>query len=156
MNTKFSKDLIKGKIVEVIFEQMFREAGEYTIIPFGYESIVPELINCGKSFSAKKVIQNISSSPDFALISRNKENVFLVEIKYRHRFDMEEIKNVAQEQKRRWHPSWIFIATLNGFYFDSCSDIIKNNGEATALKSGWIGKALQDKYLKLLKEFGFE
>ncbi len=80
MDTKFSKNLIKGKIAEIIFEQMFREAGEYTIIPFGYENIMPELVNCGKSSNAKKAIKNISSSPDFALISRNKESVFLVEV----------------------------------------------------------------------------
>lgn len=153
MDTNFSKDLIKGKIAEIIFEQMFREAGEYTIIPFGYENIVPELVNCGKSANAKKVIKNISSSPDFALISRNKESVFLVEVKYRHRLDKEEVKNLAEEQKFRWHPSWIFLATLDGFYFNSCSDIIKNNGEATVLKNGWIEKDLQDKYLKLLNEF---
>lgn len=153
MDTKFSKDLIKGKIAEIIFEQMFRETGEYTIIPFGYENIMPELINCGKSSGAKKVIKNISTAPDFALISQSKESIFLVEVKYRRRFNKEEIKNLAQEQKNRWHPSWIFIATLDGFYFDSCSDIIKNNGEVTALKNGWIKKDLQDKYLALLKEF---
>ena len=132
---------------------MFREAGDYTVIPFGYENIMPELVNCGKSSNAKKVIKNISSSPDFALISRNKESVFLVEVKYRRRFDKKEIKNIAEEQKHRWHPSWLFIATLDGFYFDSCSDIIKNDGEVTALKNGWIKKDLQDKYLALLKKF---
>lgn len=76
-----------------------------------------------------------------------------MEVKYRRKFDKKEIKNLAEEQKYRWHPSWIFIATLDGFYFDSCSDIIKNNGEVSVLKNGWIGKDLQDKYLGLLKEF---
>ena len=34
----FIKDLIKGKIAEIIFEQMFRESGRYTILHSGYES----------------------------------------------------------------------------------------------------------------------
>ncbi|MCK5466343.1 hypothetical protein KAI56_02480 [Candidatus Parcubacteria bacterium] len=153
MDTKFSRDLIKGRIAEVIFEQMFREAEKYTVIPFGYENLIPELMNCGNSYNTKKVIKNISSSPDFVLISQSKESVFLVEVKYRYKFNKREIKNLAEKQKCRWHPSWMFIATLNGFYFDSCSGIIKNDGEVTALKNGWIRKDLQDKYLELLKEF---
>ncbi len=54
------KKLIKGKIAEIIFEQMFRETGEYTIIPFGYENIVPELTQCKKNSKAQKVITRIS------------------------------------------------------------------------------------------------
>ncbi|MDP3057782.1 MAG: hypothetical protein Q8N37_04710 [bacterium] len=153
MDTNFSKNLIKGKIAEIIFEQMFREAGKYTIIPFGYENIVPELTQCKKYSKAQKVIDNIRHSPDFVLISQSKESVFLIEVKYRRKFNKEKIKNLAEEQKIKWHPSWIFIATFDGFYFDSCSNIIKNNGEVAVLKDGWIGKDLQNKYLKLLKEF---
>lgn len=105
MDIKFSKDLIKGKIAEIIFEQMFREAGEYTIIPFGYESIVPELSQCKKFSKAQKVIDNIRHSPDFVLISQSKESVYLVEVKYSSKFNKESMKNLAIEQKNRWHPS---------------------------------------------------
>jgi len=153
MSTNFSEDLIKGKIAEVIFEQMFREAGEYTVIPFGYENIVPELTQCKKFSKAQKVIDNIRHSPDFVLISQSKESVYLVEVKYSSEFDKERIENIAKSQKSRWNPSWIFIATLSGFYFDSCSNIIKNNGEVAKLKDWLIPKDLQNKYLDLLKKF---
>ena len=153
MDTKFSRDLIKGKIAEIIFDQMFREAGEHTTIPFGYESIVPELSQCNKSSKAQRVIDNIRHSPDFVLISRSKESVYLVEVKYRSKFNKENMKNLANKQKSRWHPSWIFVATLNGFYFDSCSNIIKNNSEVAKLENWVISKDLQHKYLNLLKEF---
>ena len=43
-NIKFTKNLVKGKIAETIFAQMFREVGDYTVIEFGYEKIIPELI----------------------------------------------------------------------------------------------------------------
>ncbi len=153
MDTKFSKDLIKGKIAEEIFEQMFREKGAFTVIPFGYEKTVPELINCGKSDNAKKVKKNISSSPDFILISQNKESVYLVEVKYLAKLNPETMKDIAMKQQRRWHPSWIFIATLSGFHFDYCSNIIKNSGKVAELENWLITKDLQDKYLNLLKEF---
>ncbi|MDE2096048.1 MAG: hypothetical protein KGL39_02265 [Patescibacteria group bacterium] len=39
----FFRDLLKGKIAEVIFEQMFRDCGKFTILPFGYEKTVPEV-----------------------------------------------------------------------------------------------------------------
>lgn len=37
MNAEFVKDLIKGKVAEIIFEQMFRESGKFTILHSGYE-----------------------------------------------------------------------------------------------------------------------
>ena len=131
MDTNFSKKLIKGKIAEIIFDQMFRETEKYTIIPFGYESIMPELSQCKKLSKAQKVIDTIRHSPDFVLISQSKESVYLVEVKYNSKFDKKRNKDLAIDQDKRWHPSWIFIATLGGFYFDSCSKIIKNNGEVS-------------------------
>jgi hypothetical protein len=38
---EFIKDLVKGKIAEIIFEQMFRESGRYTILHSGYEYTLP-------------------------------------------------------------------------------------------------------------------
>ena len=153
MAIKFSEDLIKGKIAETIFEQMFREAGKFTIIPFGYESIVPDLSQCKKFSKAQKVIDNIRHSPDFVLISQSKESVYLVEVKYRSEFFKESMKKLAIKQKSRWHPSWIFVATLSGFHFDNCSNIIKNDGDVAELEDWLISKELQNKYLNLLKKF---
>lgn len=153
MDTNFSKNLIKGKIAEIIFQQMFREAEKHTVIPFGYESIMPQLTQCEKFSKAQEVIDNIRHSPDFVLISRSKESVYLVEVKYRSKLNKENIKNDANKQINRWHPSWIFVATLSGFYFDSCSNIIKNDGEVAELENWLITKDLQNKYLNLLKEF---
>jgi hypothetical protein len=39
----FPRKIIKGKIAEIVFEFMFRSAGEYTVIPFGYEYSHPEI-----------------------------------------------------------------------------------------------------------------
>src|SRR3712207_7861809 len=39
----FVRNLIKGKIAEIVFQHMFAEAEFCTVIPFGYETIVPQL-----------------------------------------------------------------------------------------------------------------
>lgn len=119
----------------------------------GYENIVPELTQCKKFSKAQKVIDNIRYSPDFVLISQSKESVYLVEVKYCSKFNKESMKNLAMEQKNRWHLSWVFVAMLTGFRFDTCSNIIKNNGEVAELESWLIPKDLQSKYPELLREF---
>ncbi len=156
MNSDFSRNLIKGKIAEIIFQQMFIEAGEYTIIPFGYENVIPELAQCenyNDNSMVKKIKNTVRSAPDFALISQNKKKVWLIEVKYRSTYDKDKIKKIAENQIERWDPSCLFIATLDGFYVDTCLRIIRQTGQASILPERWISKEIQNKYLKLLNEF---
>jgi hypothetical protein len=149
----FSKNLIKGKIAQIIFEQMFREQGEYTVIPFGYENILPEIFPQRNNFEgAQRAIDNIRHAPDYTLISAKKEKVYLVEVKYRKELNIEEIKSIAAKQIQRWNPSCIFVATQNGFYFDLCSSILKKDA-IQKLTDRMISKEIQDKYRILLCEF---
>lgn len=157
MDINFSKQLIKGKIAELIFDQMFRSNSRYTIIPFGYESLMPELTQISrknKKESTKKVIKTISNSPDFVLIDKEgKQGIYLVEVKYRgyKKINEKEVKQLAENQIKRWDPSHIFLATQEGFYFDSCGEIIKNGGKIKNLD--WIDKKIQNIFLKLLCTF---
>jgi len=149
----FSKNLIKGKIAQIIFEQMFREQGEYTVIPFGYENILPEIFPQRNNFEgAQRAIDNIRNAPDYTLISVKKEKVYLVEVKYRKELNIEEIKKIAEKQIQRWNPSCIFVATQNGFYFDLCSSILRKNS-IQRLGESLIAKEIQNKYLILLNDF---
>ncbi|MFA5163003.1 MAG: hypothetical protein WC441_00575 [Patescibacteria group bacterium] len=149
----FSKNLIKGKIAQIIFEQMFREQGEYTVIPFGYENILPEIFPQRNNFEgAQRAIDNIRHAPDYTLISAKKEKVYLVEVKYRKELNIDEIKTIAAKQIQRWNPSCIFVATQNGFYFDLCSSILKKD-TIQKLSDKMISKEIQDKYKILLCEF---
>lgn len=154
-NLGFAEGLIKGKIAEIIFSQMFRNEDKYSVIPFGYESITPELIQCNNSENNKEVKRNISTSPDFALISHDKGEILLVEVKYRKWTEINKtnIRDIASKQKDRWHPSWLFIAILDGFYFDSCDNIINNRGAIAKLSVEWINEKRQSDYLKLLNQF---
>src|SRR3989344_2978074 len=111
MQKDFSKQLIKGKIAELVFDQMFRDSGKYTVIPFGYESVVPELMQYTNGGEYKNLLDNIRNAPDFALVSHDPKEVFLVEVKYRSRIDGEEIKKTAAMICEQWKLAWIFIAT---------------------------------------------
>lgn len=152
MTIAFSKNLIKGKIAEVVFEQMIRDEGKYTVIPFGYEHTVPTLSQYQHLAVVKQIMDNISDAPDFALISEDKTKVYLVEVKFQSNLDMNKIKEYALKLQDRWEYPWIFVATTSGFYNGLCRDIIKKS-RIPVLTENWVSKKLQDQYLKLLNEF---
>ncbi len=152
MNIDFSRKLIKGRITEVIFEQMIREEERYTIIPFGYEHTTPTLAQYRHISEVPKVIDNISEAPDFALISEDKTKIYLVEVKYQKNFNLDEVKNNCEKLLKRWESPWIFIATPEKFYCAPCRTVVKN-GNISELSENWVKKDRQEAYLKLLKEF---
>lgn len=154
-STKFSHELIKGKIAELIFELMFRESGKYTTLRFGYEYTLPELAQYQHLLEVKKVLDNIHNAPDFILISNNrdKKEVYIVEVKYRSQRDHREIKEIAQNILKTWNPSWLFVASPDGFFFEPCNTVVKNEGKIGPLYETWVPKSVMSKYLELLNDF---
>lgn len=153
MDKVFLRNLVKGKIAELLFNEMFREAGEFTVIQIGYEYTLPELSQYQHHFQVKKVIENIRSAPDFVLINKDKTQVFLVEVKYRHTLDSEDTNKHSEEILKRWDPSYLFIATPDKFYMDPCHTIQNNAGKIRELNESWVKIDIQKKYLEVLKEF---
>lgn len=158
LNKTFSHELIKGKIAELIFELMFREAGGFTALRFGYEYTFPELAQYQHLVEVKKVLDNIKNSPDFILIKNeknenNKLEVFTVEVKYRAKPDLKEIKEIAEKTLKTWNPSWLFLATPDGFFFSPCNSVVKNEGQMSFLSDSWVSERLRVKYLELLRDF---
>jgi len=152
MQKDFTKNFIKGKIGEIIFDQMFKEEGKFIVIPFGYERMIPELTQYAREAEYQEVIDNIRGAPDFALVSQDRKEVFLIEVKYRSMVNMEELKKTCDKIQKRWKLVWMFICTPNGFYFDKTTDVIKN-GKLTPLGQNWICQEKQEKYLKVLNNF---
>jgi hypothetical protein len=76
-----------------------------------------------------------------------------VEVKYRATRHAEDILHIAEDINKRWHPSWLFIASTDGFYFDSCTNIILKKGEISPLGTTWVATEMQEKYRALLNEF---
>ncbi len=80
-NVDFTRQLVKGKIAETIFSQMFRESGNFTVLEFGYEKIIPEMIQNGYNEN-NPMIETLKTAPDFAVIDRDNRQVKLIEVKY--------------------------------------------------------------------------
>ncbi len=153
MDAEYVKNLIKGKIAEIIFEQMFRESGKYTILHSGYEYTLPELAQYGHLAEVKAVMENIRNAPDFILISQDHKEVHLVEVKYRRHRDSKNLKEVVGKTLEIWNPSWLFVASPDGFFFEPCNTVLKNDGKIGALYEKWVDPSIQAQYLKLLNKF---
>lgn len=153
MDEKYLKRLIKGKITEVVFEEMFRETGKFTVLPIGYEHTMPELAQYQHYVHVKKVLDNIRHTPDFVLISQNKEKVYLVEVKYREIIQTDRIMTIADELITHCDPVFLFVATSEGFFFDPCHKIINNKGLISPLQDSWVSQEMQKNYMLLMKDF---
>ena len=156
MNTKhetFIKDLVKGKIAEIVFEQMFRESGRYTILHSGYEYTLPELAQYQNLAEIRTVIENIRNAPDFVLVSQDKKEVYLVEIKYRTHRVPDDLKNICEKTLKTWNHCWLFVASPDGFFFEPCNTVLNNNGHIGPLvNEKFVDHKIRDDYLKLLKQ----
>ncbi len=150
----FVKDLIKGKIAEIIFEQMFRESGRYTILHSGYEYTLPELAQYQHLAEIRAVIENIRNAPDFVLVSQDKKEVHLVEVKYRAHRHPDNLKEICEDTLKVWNPCWLFVASPDGFFFEPCNSVLNNNGHIGPLvNEKFVEPQIRDEYLKLLNEF---
>ena len=153
MTNDWPHNLIKGRIAEVIFELMFREAGDFTLIKFGYENIVPELTQYKDVPEANEALDKIKASPDFVLINQTSRLIHLVEIKYRRYPSLMDNLETANKMKKNWDPSWLFVASPDYFYLDEVNRVIENNGKMGFLPYAYISEELNKKYLAILREF---
>lgn len=152
MKSDFDENLIKGKIAEAIFEQMFKEQGEFEVIPNGYEYQTPEIAQNLFQLENRVFFDRFRHMPDFVLYSKNKRQVFLVEVKFRKELDEQEIVKIASLVRGYNGPSYLFLATPENFYFESCNKIVEEK-YIDVLPDSWIPKLIQEKYLNLLTKF---
>jgi hypothetical protein len=149
-NLEFTRNLVKGRIAETIFSQMYRQNGNYTVLEFGYEKVIPQL--AGRLYDHNDVvIETLRVAPDFAVIKQDTGHVRLIEVKYRRKLDKDGTLKCAKKMHVSWNPSYLFIATLDGFYFDEITTIIENGGDISPLEE--ISSELQEKYLQILIDF---
>ena len=151
-NLQFAWNLVKGKIAETIFAQMLRETGQFTVLEFGYEKIIPDLVGQGYEEN-DALVETLRTAPDFAVIDHNSRSVHLVEVKYMRVINAAYVLKDAERMHKAWNPSYLFIASLQGFYFDEISTVIKNNGALAPLPTVQVPEGLQKTYLKILQDF---
>lgn len=152
-NIDFSRNLVKGRIAEILFEQILRDTGYFTILAFGYENILPELAHRQNDVHAQETMEIIRRAPDFAVIDNESHEVYLVEVKYMMRPTVEKIIAASKRMFESWKPSYLFLATPEGFFFDKASDILEKKGIISPIDNPKIPKELQDKYREILNEF---
>ncbi|MES2630393.1 MAG: hypothetical protein V4611_00330 [Patescibacteria group bacterium] len=148
----FTRNLVKGRVAETVFSQMLRNADCFTVLEFGYEKIIPDLLQYNHGHE-DPVIETLRTAPDFAIINTETKEVRLVEVKYRRQLVDSNIKTCAEKMHASWNPSYLFVATLEGFYFDEVSKIIENNGRISPLVHKSIPAEVQEEYLKILRDF---
>lgn len=151
-NINFARNLVKGKIAETVFAQMLRETSEFTVLEFGYEKVIPELIQQGYT-EDNQTLEILRTAPDFAVINRKTKEVRLIEVKYLKILESKYVLKYAMRMSESWNPSFLFVASESGFYFDDIAKIIENGGEIPPLKHPQISDELQSQYLKILNDF---
>ena len=149
----FVRNKIKGKIAEIIFQHMFAENDLATIIPFGYEHIAPMLAQYQHLLESYEYIADIRDTPDFLLIKPDHKQAVLTEVKFRKHKDTVQVKEIATKIHKHWKSVWLFLATLDGFFFAPCSVILENNGDIPRLPTRWIPQDIQDRYFRVLLDF---
>lgn len=151
-NIIFARNLVKGKIAETVFAQMHRETKLFTVLEFGYEKVIPELVQLGCK-EKNVMLETLRTAPDFAVINQETKEVRLIEVKYMRSINPEYVFKYAKRMSESWNPSYLFIASLDGFYFDEINKIIKNKGTISRLEYSHISEDLQKQYLQILKDF---
>jgi hypothetical protein len=149
----FSRKLVKGRIAETLFEQMLRDAGCFTILAFGYENVLPELARRQQDMQAEETMEIIRRAPDFAVINNKTHEVHLIEVKFMKNPRIEWILRDARRMYESWKPSYLFLATPDGFFFDKASKIVEREGIIDKFSHPEISIELQENYTRLLNEF---
>lgn len=149
----FSRKLVKGRIAETLFDQMLRDTGKFTMLAFGYENVLPELAHRQNDIHAQETMEIIRRAPDFAVINNETHEVHLIEVKYMMNPKEEWILRDATRMFESWKPSYLFLATPKGFFFDKASTIVENRGLISPLSHPHIPPELQARYISLLNEF---
>jgi hypothetical protein len=152
-NIKFTHELLKGKIAEIIFEQMIHNTKGYTVLEFGYEKVVHQLAKAKKSEDAKQMIEIVRRAPDYAIVNEETHNVTLVEIKYMAKRTNAKVLAAAKEIEKSWRHAALFIASPDGFFFGQVEDVIEKKGAIKHFFHGKIPKKVSEQYLMLLNEF---
>jgi hypothetical protein len=52
-----------------------------------------------------------------------------------------------------WNPSYLFLATENGFYFEDVKNLIANKGHIPPLEHPQIPIEIQEEFLQILNDF---
>jgi|GEM_PF-3656068 hypothetical protein len=103
---------VKATITEGLVKALFKDAG-YSIAPLGIEETIREIQTLKPlEYNAKGLSQTLRSLPDFFVALPNFEKNYLVEVKYRARWNASTkqlLKEDILSQVRQWHPLYLVL-----------------------------------------------
>jgi len=76
----------------------------------------------------QEIMEIIRRALDFAAINNETREVYLIEVKFMKNPRVEWILRDAKRMYGSWKPSYLFLATPEGFFFDKAKTIIDNEG----------------------------
>ena len=135
-----------------MFAQMLRSTGSFTVLEFGCEKIIPELVGRGQGEN-NEMVETLRTAPDFAVINNKTKEVHLIEVKYRAHFTKQNVLDIAERMSRNWNPSYLFLASEGGFYFGEVKSLVENGGDIQRLDHPQIPIETQAEFLKILNDF---
>jgi hypothetical protein len=131
---------------------MLLATGKYTVLKGGYEHTMPLVAQISRELEEDKVLEGVRKSPDFILINKKHPHVDFIEVKYHKDRNSTYILEDTQEIHAFWPHAKLFVATREGFFLDTCSDIIKYHN-IQPFSDHIVSSELQEDYLKILKKF---
>jgi hypothetical protein len=115
----FSGRVLAGSFFRDIVWQLLEDSG-YTVLPYGYEVTVPYVRQrLGIGSSKSKVMDRFRSSPDLLVIDEAKDELNLVEVKWRNwnrpYVDSEFLQ--LSKYKKYWPEAVLVLLVPSGYYF---------------------------------------
>lgn len=136
---KFDNKL-KGNLTEIIGVTLFEDAG-YRVVPLGIEKVVREITTLSlNDYKDLRLSETLCSLPDFLIAEADMRKAWMVEVKYRKKFEnfrtCESLKATLGKQAEKWGEIYILLfvgepAGNSGFAGSHCGviKIVFHNGE---------------------------
>lgn len=103
---------IKGHVTQSLVKALLEDAG-YITIPLGIETVVREVISLSKcEYSELGLPNQLRTMPDFLITNKSYDKSYLLEVKYRKKWDTETIESLysgLSEQIKHWNEFLLLI-----------------------------------------------
>ncbi|MCH8520018.1 MAG: hypothetical protein LAT82_04660 [Nanoarchaeota archaeon] len=121
----FRFNLMKGKIVEVIIQNMF-ECTDYQVFSYGHENTLGYMKNELKKYKKHNdTLKKIRFTPDFVIYNPKTEETRLIEVKYNNSKNNKIISDFEPYQKY-WSDCYILVvnpSSENVYFIQKASEI---------------------------------
>jgi hypothetical protein len=119
LDLQFSRNVVAGSLIRDVIWQLLEKSG-YVVLPYGYEVSVPYVRQrLAMSSTKSRILDRFRSSPDILVIDEQKEQLSLVEVKWRNWSQpyIDASYLALSKYKRYWPETILVLVVPNGNYF---------------------------------------